>query len=559
MHLHLTALLLVGMVFAFVPSSWAQQKQDGDQRLALLIANANYPDAEAPLASPAADARALADELRRSGFDVDLKEDLTKELMQRSLETFYSKIKHGATALLFFSGYGIQTGRQSYLIPKNAQIWTEAEVKRDGFSLDAILAEMNARGANVKIAILDASRRNPFERRFNRPSSGLATVNLPKGTIVFYSAVPGYVAPESDAKNSLFVSELLKEMRAPGLAVEEIFNRTRIGVTRASKGEQVPWISSLVLDDVYFGPAPKPAATTAAVEKADDDARRDYEAAERTGTRKGWEDFLQKHKLGPYAKQAREQMAKLDVPAAPERKPAPAAKGREQARAPAEPAPKAAAPEPARAPADPAAKAKTPETPAATTEKKPSVAAVSAGTAATGPRDRETTASRPADPAIRELDERLKLNPRDGDGFYKRGQLYAAKGEYKLALYDFSEAIQLNPNDAEALNNRCFVRAVLGELDAAVADCEAALRLRPGFADASDSLGFAYLKKGMLTNAIASYDAVLKQSPRQPSALFGRGKAKVQNGSVNDGNADIAEAKKVQPDIAEEFARYGVR
>src|SRR5262249_49913718 len=155
--------------------------QQGDgAKIALLIGNASYPDADAPLKQPVADARAFADELKRNGFEVDVAEDVTKEGMQRALDRLYGKIKPGSAALIFFSGFGIQTGRQTYLIPVNAQIWTESEVRRDGVGIDTILAEMNARGASVKLAVLDASRRNPFERRFRGVSMGLAPVTAPR-------------------------------------------------------------------------------------------------------------------------------------------------------------------------------------------------------------------------------------------------------------------------------------------------------------------------------------------------------------------------------------------
>ena len=34
--------------------------------------------------------------------------------------------------MLFFGGFGIQSGRESYMIPVNAQIWKEGDVRRDG-------------------------------------------------------------------------------------------------------------------------------------------------------------------------------------------------------------------------------------------------------------------------------------------------------------------------------------------------------------------------------------------------------------------------------------------
>ena len=161
---------LILSIAAPVPSFAA-----GD-RFALVIGNSKYPDADAPLKEPINDARDVADELKRDGFTVDVGENLTGDGMRRAFDKLYGKIKPGAVALIFFSGYGIQSNRQSYMIPVDAQIWAEADVRRDGFSLENVLGEINNRGAGVKIALLDASRRNPFERRFRSFSAGLAPV-----------------------------------------------------------------------------------------------------------------------------------------------------------------------------------------------------------------------------------------------------------------------------------------------------------------------------------------------------------------------------------------------
>jgi formylglycine-generating enzyme required for sulfatase activity len=229
-------------------------------RVALLIGNANYPDASTPLSTTIRDARTLADEFRRTEFDVDLKENVGREDMQRAIDTFTGKIRSGMVALFYFSGYGIQVARQTYLIPVNAQVWTEAEVRRDGISLDALLAEMQRKGAKVKIVIIDASRRNPFERRFRASAAGLAALDAPDGTLAMYSAAPGKVINEGSGPNSLFVGELIKELRVPNLTAEEVFNRARIGVSRASNNEQVPWVASSLIDEFYFG-SPRPVAT----------------------------------------------------------------------------------------------------------------------------------------------------------------------------------------------------------------------------------------------------------------------------------------------------------
>src|SRR5262245_59911236 len=197
---HFTPRIIVPVLLTFVAatSTLPVCAQQNEARVAIVIGNAAYPDAEAPLKDPTNNARTLADELRRHGFEVDSAENLTKEAMRAALDRFYAKIKSGSTALLFFSGYGIQSDRQTYMIPVNAQIWTEADVRRDGYSLDSVLAEMNSRGARVKIAILDASRRNPFERRFRPVAAGLAPVAVPTATVAMSAAAPGAVTRERD-------------------------------------------------------------------------------------------------------------------------------------------------------------------------------------------------------------------------------------------------------------------------------------------------------------------------------------------------------------------------
>src|ERR1700729_1684271 len=255
MRLRLALLVaLILLVAPVVPSSAAD-------RFALVIGNAKYPDAEAPLKEPINDARDVADELKRDGFSVEIGENLTGDAMRRAFDKLYGRIKPGSVALVFFSGFGVQSSRQSYMIPVDAQIWTEPDVRRDGVSLETVLGEINNRGAGVKIALVDASRRNPFERRFRSFSAGLAPVIAPNGTLVMYSAALSSVISDNGGDHSLFVQELLKEIRVPDLMAEETLNRTRVGVTRASRSEQVPWISSSLAEDFSFIPGARPVAS----------------------------------------------------------------------------------------------------------------------------------------------------------------------------------------------------------------------------------------------------------------------------------------------------------
>ncbi|PWB66340.1 MAG: hypothetical protein C3F17_01815, partial [Bradyrhizobiaceae bacterium] len=227
--------------------------QERANRIALIIGNSSYPDASTPLSTTVRDARVLADEFKRLGFDVELQENLGKEEMKRAIAGFTAKVQNGTEALFYFGGIGLQAGRRSFLIPVNAQIWSETDVTREGVGVDDLLAELNRRGAKVKIIIVDAARRNPFERRFRASPAGLAPLGAPDGTLALFSAAPGSLVTERDGEQtSILVTELIKELRSPNQTAEQAFNRTRIGVSRASNGENVPWVASSLLDEIYF-------------------------------------------------------------------------------------------------------------------------------------------------------------------------------------------------------------------------------------------------------------------------------------------------------------------
>jgi uncharacterized caspase-like protein len=223
-------------------------------RIALVIGNGHYPDASTPLTQPINDARALTVALRRHGFDVDVVEDAGRDDMNRAVERLKSKIRPDSVVLLFFGGYGVQVGRESYMIPVDATIWKEADVRRDGLSIEKVLEAMKEKGARAKLAVIDASRRNPYERRFRAFSHGLAPINAPDNALILSSATPGKVADDGKGQYSVLMSELLKHLNAQA-AAETVFNKTRVAISKASDGEQVPSVSSSLLEDVHFGAA----------------------------------------------------------------------------------------------------------------------------------------------------------------------------------------------------------------------------------------------------------------------------------------------------------------
>ena len=445
-------LLLAGLI---IVGGGAESRAADAVKIALVIGNAKYPDNEVGLNDAASDAQDVAEELKRDGFVVDRQINLTGDTMRQALDRFYARIAQGSVALIFFDGFGIQSNRQTYLLPVDAQIWTEPDVSRDGFGLDAILAEMNTRGAAIKIALIDASRRNPFERRFRRYSAGLAPTITPSNSLVLYSAALGAVVASGQTDHSLFVTELLREMRAPNVSAEQALTNTKNGVIGATNREQIPWLSSSLTTEFSF----------AGIIARPPDNKGAGQAPPKSETQKPLCEVPQ-----AYAAPSADDLAR--------------------------------------------------------------------------------------DPVIADLTRKLAANAADTVSRYKRGQVYAIKRAYALAMQDFDAVIRLDPKDGEALNNRCWTRAATGDLQNALADCNLALQVDPGLSDALDSRGLVNLRLGRTAEAIKDYTDAIQRNPRSSSSLFGRGIATRKSGG--DGATDIAQAKSMDPNIAKEFAGYGV-
>jgi uncharacterized caspase-like protein len=236
-----------------VETEQAGQAAKKGSRLALIIGNGHYPDASEALGQPINDARSLSGALRRDGFDVDVVEDATKDDMARAIERLKGKIGQDSVVMLFFGGYAAQSGRQSYMIPVDATIWRESDVRREGVSVESVLDMMKEQGAKAKLAVIDASRRNPYERRFRSFSHGLSTIAAPDNALILTSATPGKVADDGDGQNSALVAELLRNLDVGSVGAEAAFNKTRVAISRASDGEQVPTVSSSLLEDIRLG------------------------------------------------------------------------------------------------------------------------------------------------------------------------------------------------------------------------------------------------------------------------------------------------------------------
>ncbi|MBW1713269.1 MAG: caspase family protein, partial [Deltaproteobacteria bacterium] len=252
----------------------SQAAPDSERRLALVIGNGAYKTS--PLRNPVNDARAMASTLKSVGFEVVQQENLDQKQMKRAIWSFGQKIRQGGVGLFYFAGHGIQFGGRNYLIPVGARIEYEEEVEVEAVDVRYVLTRMAAARNRLNIVILDACRDNPFARSFRSTNRGLAYMDAPSGTLIAYATAPGQVASDGPGENGLFTSELISHMQTPGLKLEDVFKKVRVGVSQKSGGLQVPWESSSLMGDFYFNPRkrpspppapkPRPAAETGEVE-----------------------------------------------------------------------------------------------------------------------------------------------------------------------------------------------------------------------------------------------------------------------------------------------------
>ncbi|MCK5542181.1 MAG: SUMF1/EgtB/PvdO family nonheme iron enzyme [Desulfobacterales bacterium] len=227
-------------------------------RIALVIGNSDYQSA--PLANPVNDARDMASALKKCGFDVILKINADQRTMEKAADQFYTTLKRSKVGLFYYAGHGMQINGANYLIPVNAHVATESDVKFESVDVGRILGKMKDAGNELNIVLLDACRDNPFKRSFRTSKKGLARMEAPSGTIIGYATAPGSVAADGNNRNGVFTSHFLKYMMQPGIPIEKVLKETRKNVYNETKGQQVPWDSSSLMGDFYFVMGTQPPA-----------------------------------------------------------------------------------------------------------------------------------------------------------------------------------------------------------------------------------------------------------------------------------------------------------
>jgi hypothetical protein len=240
-----------------------------DKRVAFVVGNGAYKNVAA-LPNPAIDAKSMAKVLRNVGFDVVEGTNLTRDKMTERLLEFGKKAEGADVALFFYAGHGIAINGTNYLLPVDADIKSEMDVKLGtAINIDLTLEQTMA-DAKVKLVFLDACRDNPFASKIKSNNatrslsvqSGLAEMKSGEGTLIAFATGPGQTALDGqEGTNSPFTRALLANITAPGVEIQQAMTKVRAQVNEETSKNQLPWGHTNLIGSVYLNPAPAAGAS----------------------------------------------------------------------------------------------------------------------------------------------------------------------------------------------------------------------------------------------------------------------------------------------------------
>jgi hypothetical protein len=282
-------------------------------RIAVVIGNGGYLHADR-LPNPANDAQAMADLLQQADFQVSSHIDASRETMVAALENFTQAMRGPQVelGLLYYAGHGVQLDWRNYLLPIDAAVESDTDLRQRCVDLNQIMSRLAQARGKTLVVMLDACRDNPFGKNYHLPQAGLSQFDAPPGSLLAYATAPGKVAADgsSSAQHGLYTTYLLNELAKPATRMEDALKRVRVFVRLASNGEQVPWETTSLEQDVFLFGA-KPVQSEAEMER---EAEREYAEWSRIKTserQEDWVRYLLEFPNGRFSEIANARLARL--------------------------------------------------------------------------------------------------------------------------------------------------------------------------------------------------------------------------------------------------------
>jgi tetratricopeptide (TPR) repeat protein len=131
--------------------------------------------------------------------------------------------------------------------------------------------------------------------------------------------------------------------------------------------------------------------------------------------------------------------------------------------------------------------------------------------------------------------------------YANRGFGYIGNHQYDLAIQDLNEAIRLNPRDPQSFDNRGHAYYEKGQYELAIQDCNEAIRLNPRQPMFHHNRGMTYVELEKWDDAIKDYDQAIALNPKYAQAYHDRSLARRKRGDVKGADADLAKARQLRP------------
>jgi uncharacterized caspase-like protein len=240
-----------------------------DKRVAFVVGNGAYKNV-AQLPNPPIDAKAMAGVLRNVGFEVVEGTNLTRDKMTEKLLDFGKRAQGADVAVFYYAGHGIAIGGTNYLLPVDADIKSEMDVKLGAAINIDLTLDQTMGDAKVKLVFLDACRDNPFAAKIKSTATrsvsvgqGLAEMKSGEGTLIAFATGPGQTALDGqEGTNSPFTRALIAHITEPGIEIQQAMTEVRAQVNEETNKGQLPWGHTNLIGSVYLNPAAAKTANT---------------------------------------------------------------------------------------------------------------------------------------------------------------------------------------------------------------------------------------------------------------------------------------------------------
>lgn len=165
------------------------------------------------------------------------------------------------------------------------------------------------------------------------------------------------------------------------------------------------------------------------------------------------------------------------------------------------------------------------------------------------------------DEALVMVDQRIAIGGETRDAYRRlKTSLLGTYSDAAKAVELLDAHIAEKPGLTMLLNERCWIKGTRNiMLDSALKDCTRAIETSTYSVAALDSRAMVSFRMGKYEDALQDLTAVLDQVPGKDESQFMRGIVLHRLGRASDGDKDIAIARRINPRIDADYARFGIK